>query len=67
MQIAEKIFIILGTIAGAPAILPLILGIVALSKMKKGTMTTGWAVVVLLFVNLIGGILLLCDPNKGNA
>jgi hypothetical protein len=67
MALAAKIFIIIGTIAGAPAILPLIFGIIALNKMKKGEMTTGWAIVVLLFVNMIGGILLLCDPNKGNA
>ncbi len=64
MELAAKIFIIIGMIAGAIGILPLVFGIIVLNKMKKGTLTTGWKVIALLFVNLIGGILLLCLPEN---
>lgn len=64
MKTAAKVFIILGMIAGAVAILPIIFGAIALSKMKKGQLTTGWKVVVLLFVNVIAGILLLCMKDE---
>ena len=67
MQTAIKIFIIIGMIAGAAAILPIIFGAIALSKIKKNEMTTGWKVVVLLFVNIIAGILLLCDNSTAAA
>lgn len=42
MELAAKIFIIIGMIAGAVGILPLVFGIIVLNKMKKGTLTTGW-------------------------
>ena len=64
MKTAAKVFIILGMIAGCYAILPLVFGFIALSKMKKNQMTTGWKVVTLLFVSLIGGILLFCIPEE---
>ncbi len=64
MELAAKIFIIIGMIAGAIGILPLVFGIIVLNKMKKGTLTTGWKVIALLFVSLIGGILLLCLPEN---
>lgn len=63
MKTAAKVFTIIGMITGAAAIFPLILGAIALSKMKKGKLTTGWKIVVLLFVNLIAGILMLCDKD----
>ena len=63
MELAAKIFIIIGMITGCMAILPVIFGIIALNKMKKGEMTTGWKIVTLLFVSLIGGVLLLCMPQ----
>ena len=63
MKTAAKVFIILGMIMGAVAILPLIFGGIALSKMKN-ELTTGWKVCVLLFVSVIGGILLLCMPEE---
>lgn len=63
MRTAEKVFIIFGMVCGCVAILPLIFGAIALKKMNEGTMTTGWKVVTLLFVNLIAGILLLCDDT----
>ena len=67
MKTAAKVFIILGMIMGAVAILPLIFGGIALSKMKKNELTTGWKVCVLLFVSVIGGILLLCMPEEAPA
>lgn len=60
MELAAKIFTIIGMIAGAIAIVPLIFGIITLVKMKNGTLTTGWKVCNLLFVNIISGVLLLC-------
>jgi len=64
METAAKVFIIIGMICGFWAILPLVFGIVALNKMKKNQMTTGWKVCTLIFVSLIAGILLLCMPEK---
>ena len=63
MKKIAKIFIIIGMICGAIAIFPLVLGIIALKKMENGEMTTGWKIIVLLFVNTIAGILLLCDKE----
>ncbi|MBR7132673.1 MAG: hypothetical protein IKD04_03990 [Clostridia bacterium] len=64
MKTAAKIFIIIGMIVGFWYILPLIFGGIALSKMKKNELTTGWKICVLLFVNILAGILLLCMPNE---
>ncbi|MBE6872276.1 MAG: hypothetical protein E7491_10090 [Ruminococcaceae bacterium] len=64
METAAKVFIIIGMICGFWAILPLVFGIIALNKMKKNQMTTGWKVCTLIFVSLIAGILLLCMPEK---
>lgn len=64
MKTAAKVFIIIGMIVGCWTILPIIFGAIALSKMKKNELTTGWKVCVLLFVNMIAGILLLCMPNE---
>ena len=62
-DLLAKIFIIIGMVVGFWTILPLIFGFIALKKMKEGTMDTLWAVLTLLFVNLIGGIILLI-PEK---
>lgn len=67
MKTAAKVFIIIGMIFGCWYILPLIFGFIALSKMKNNQMTTGWKICVLLFVNIIAGILLLCMPNEETA
>ena len=64
MEQAIKIFIIIGMVLGACAIVPLVLGRIALNKMKEGPLSTGWKVVVLLFVSLIAGILLLCQNDQ---
>ncbi len=63
MKTLEKVFIILGMIFGCAAIYPIVLGLIVLHKMKEGPLSTGWKVVTLLFVNLIAGILLLCDKD----
>lgn len=63
MKTVAKVFIIIGMICGFYMIFPIILGIIALKKLKaakcKADFSTGWSVVVLLLVNLIAGILLL--------
>ena len=64
MELAAKIFTIIGMIVGCYAVLPIIFGIITLVKMKNGTLTTGWKVCNLLFVNIVSGILLLCLPKK---
>ncbi|MBQ6824218.1 MAG: hypothetical protein IJP27_06175 [Clostridia bacterium] len=61
MQTVAKVFIIIGMITGAIAILPLIFGFLALGKMKNGEMNTTWKILTLLFVSPIAGILLLLD------
>ncbi len=64
MKTVAKVFIIIGMIVGCWTILPLIFGFIALNKLKKNEMTTGWKIVTLLFVNLIAGILLLCMSDE---
>ncbi len=63
MKTLAKVFIIIGMITGFWAILPLVFGIIALKKIKENTMTTGWKVITLLFVSLLGGIFLLLDKE----
>lgn len=67
MKTAAKVFIIIGMITGFYLILPIIFGAIALSKLNKNQLTTGWKVVVLIFVSVIGGILLLCLPKEEEA
>lgn len=65
MKTAAQVFIILGMVCGFWAILPLIFGGIALSQMSKGQRpSTGMSVCVLLFCNMIGGILLLCAKDE---
>lgn len=67
MKTVAKIFIIIGMITGCCTVLPLIFGIIALNKLKNNTMTTGMKVCVLIFVNVVAGILLLCMPQEAPA
>lgn len=67
MKTAAKVFIIIGMIVGAIGIIPLVIGGITLSKMKKATQksdVTVWAVLSLLFCNLLGGIFLLCCKDE---
>lgn len=68
MKTAAKVFIILGMIFGFYAIFPIVLGAIALKKLKeakcKADFSTGWSIVVLLLVNIIAGILLLVMKDE---
>lgn len=65
MKTAAQVFIIIGMVFGCWMILPLIFGGIALSQMSKGQRpSTGISVCVLLFCNMIGGILLLCAKDE---
>ena len=61
---AARIFIIIGMILGCWYIFPIIFGAIALKKLKNNEMTTGWKVLVLIFVSVIGGIFLLCSHEE---
>lgn len=70
MKTAAKVFIIIGMIVGAIGILPLVIGGLTLSKMKKATSRdelTVWGVLSLLFCSLLGGIFLLCTKDEDYA
>ena len=65
MKTAAQVFIIIGMVFGCWMILPVIFGGIALSQMSKGQRpSTGMSVCVLLFCNMIGGILLLCAKDE---
>lgn len=66
MKTAAKIFIILSMIFGFWLIVPLIVGILALSKMesaKKKEDLTVFGILTLIFCSLLGGIFMLCIPE----
>lgn len=71
MKTAAKVFIIIGMICGFYMIFPIILGLIALKKLNNATckadFPTGWAVVVLILVNIIAGVLLLCMKDENFA
>lgn len=67
MKVAARIFIIIGMIVGFWMILPIIFGAITLKKLGNGTLTTGWKVVCLIFVSLLGGIFLLCSKDTDYA
>ena len=69
MKTLIKVFMILGIVASAWAVIPLIWCIpmfLKVNKYLKGeeTLTTGYKVCVLLFVNIIAGVLLLVDDKN---
>ncbi len=68
MKTLAKVFIIIGMVVGFWSVLPLVFGIIALNKLGKATkkddFSIGWAVVVLLFVNIIAGIILLVMKDE---
>ncbi len=67
MTTAAKVFIIMGMVFQCFMIFPIIVGAIALKKLKTATTKselTGIAIVTLLFCNLIGGILMLCIDEK---
>lgn len=68
MKTVAKVFIILGMIFQCFLIYPIVLGAIALKKLKtancKADFSIGWSVVVLLLVNLIAGIILLVMKDE---
>lgn len=70
MKTAAKVFIIIGMVFTFYLIVPVIVGAIALSKMKKATSRdelTGIGIVTLLFCNILGGIFLLCTKDEDYA
>ena len=65
MKTVAKVFIIISMVVGFWTIIPLVVGCIALKKMKTEKPSVGLSVCVLLFCSLIGGIfLLLSDPSE---
>lgn len=65
MEMAIKIFTIIGMVCGFWMILPLIFGFIQLKKMSNGEpLTTTDGILSLLFVNVVAGILILVNKNK---
>jgi len=65
MRTLAKFFTLIGTIAGAIGILPLIFGILALKKMKNAQSkdeTIAMGVLNIIFCSPLGGIFMLCIP-----
>jgi hypothetical protein len=63
MKTAAKVFIILGMISGFAAIIPLIVGSIALTKLDEAEDSAdiiGIGILTFLFCSPIGGILMLC-------
>ncbi len=67
MKTASKIFIILGMIVEFWLIIPLIVGILALSKINSATSKndlTATGIFTILFCSVLGGIFMLCIPEE---
>lgn len=63
MKKASEVFIIIGMILGFPAIIPLIIGGIALTKLDEAEESAdiiGIAILTLIFCSPIAGILMLC-------
>ncbi len=63
MKTAAKVFIILGMVVQCILIYPIIVGVLALKKLKTATTVDElktMSILTLLFVNTIAGILMLC-------
>ena len=63
MKTAAKVFIILGMISGFAAIIPLIVGIIALTRLDEAEDSVdiiGIGILTFFFCSPIGGILMLC-------
>ena len=64
MKTAAKVFIIIGMITGWWTVLAIVFGAIAFKKLNNNQMTTAWAVLTLIFVNVLAGIFLLCMPKN---
>ena len=62
MKTLAKVFTIIGAVTGAIAIVPLIVGLISLKKMKNATCKKDlmvWAILNIIFCNVLGGIFML--------
>ena len=67
MKTAAKVFIILRMIFGFWMIIPLVVGIIALNKIKTAKTKNdlvAMGVVTLIFCSLLGGIFMLCISDQ---
>lgn len=67
MKQATKIFIIIGMVVGALAILPLIFGYLGLKKLEEAKTVkelTNTAILVLIFCSVVGGVMMLCMKDQ---
>lgn len=67
MKQATKIFIIVGMVVGALAILPLIFGYLGLKKLEEAKTVkelTNTAILVLIFCSVVGGVMMLCMKDQ---
>lgn len=71
MKTIAKVFIIIGMIAGAIAILPLIFGIIGLKKLNAAKsaedMPMLWKILILLFVSPVASIILFLMKDEDYA
>ena len=67
MKTLAKVFIIIGMIVQCYLIVPIIVGIFALKKLKTATKKsdlTVMAILTVIFCNVIGGILMFCIKEE---
>ena len=67
MKDAAKVFIIIGMVFTFYLIVPIIVGIIAISKMDKAyykSDLTAISIITLLFCSLVGGICMLCISDE---
>ncbi len=64
MKKAAKVFIVLGMLFQFWMVLPLIVGAIALGKMKKAKPSVGMGICLILFVNPLAGIFTLCSRES---
>ena len=66
MKTAAKVFLIIGMVLQFYFVLPIIFGAITISKINNArykSELTGWGVVSIIFVSVLGGIFTLCIPG----
>ena len=67
MKTTAKVFLIIGMVLGFYAVFPLIFGVKTINRLncaRHKSQLTAWGVLSIIFVSIIGGILVLCIPQK---
>lgn len=70
MKTLAKVFTIISAITGAIAIVPLIVGLISLKKMKNATCKADikvWAILGLFLGNFLGGLFMLLTKDEDYA